>query len=503
MSQPPAPAGPRARALDDDLRRIVGVASLGILLALLDATIVNVGLHDISAALLHKPGTLQWVVTAYLLAMAAVLPATAWLARRWGPRRVFILAALTFTASSVGCGLASSPAALILWRAAAGAAGGVVVSVAGILATQASPPELRTRVMVLLNLPAVFGPIVGPIAGGVLIAAAGWRSIFFATAVLGALVVVLAARVLPPGERTAAGPLDVTGLILLSLGSTALTFSLSEIGTGGRALPARALTTLVLGLLSVAAFGAHAVRAPNPIIDIRLLANRVFRAAILLNFCIGATIFGAVILPPLYFQIVRGQDTVLTGALLLPQALGAAAAFWYSPRLVARLGAATTALGGAVIAAAGALPFAFVGAHTPYAWLLAVMAVRGFGIGMVGGPAFSVIFEAINPAKIADATVQVNVVQRIGGGAGTALFTVVLRHRLETAADSTDQAAAFAAAYWWVLATAVLTALPVLAWRSPRGGPRAPAPAPPATIPSPPPIPAEDRSQPRTALTPD
>ncbi|GII62303.1 MFS transporter [Sphaerisporangium krabiense] len=437
------------------------VTTLGGFLALLDSTIVNVALRSLSISMQAPLATIQWLVTAYLLALAAVLPASGWLAGRFGAKNIYILAVTLFTASSLACALSGTAGQLIAFRAVQGAAAGIAVPVAQMITVREAGPRLMARVMSVSGVPTILAPIIGPTIGGLLLRHAGWQWIFLINIPIGLITVGMSFRLLPRDDHEEAGRLDVLGLLVIAAGGVAVTYGLAQIGRAGQVGSSVVIWTVV-GLALVALFVIYALRAANPLADLRLFKNRVYAAASVTGLCLGAAVYGAIILMPLYFQIVRHEDAVATGLLLIPQGTGVAVALWYGARLIDRLGSGRTALIGGLISVVATIPFVFIEADTSYWYLGAAMVVRGFGVGAIAIPATAAVYRAVPPASIKDATVQLNVVQRIGGSLSTALFAVVLQTRLDAATTPAGQAGAFGVAFWWVLGIAVGATVPTL-----------------------------------------
>jgi EmrB/QacA subfamily drug resistance transporter len=444
----------------------MAVVILGAVMSFLDSTIVNVALRTLSVDL-HAPiVTIQWVVTAYLLALAAVVPATGWAAKRFGARRLFLISVALFSASSLLCGLAGSPGELIGLRALQGAAGGVMGPVGQMILVTKAGPRNMARVMSAVGVPIILAPIVGPTLGGFLIVDASWRWIFFVNVPVGLATVILGTRLLPPdgGQRAGrAGRLDAAGLTLVAAAAAGVTYGLAQMGATGHLAAPGTLIPLSAGVALFAAFAWWELRARQPLLDVRLYRNTVLRAASVTTFCYGAAIFGGMILMPLYYQIVRHDDALVTGLLLAPQGVGAAIAMWLSGRATERFGAGLTALAGSAISMLGTLPLVLIGPGTSYVAINAAICVRGFGIGMSAMPAMTAAFRVLDPAQVKDATPQLSVVQRIGGSVGTAVFAVVLQQGLSRAGEAPGaQAAAFGTAFWWVLAVTAAAALPTI-----------------------------------------
>jgi EmrB/QacA subfamily drug resistance transporter len=441
---------------------ISGVVILGMIMSILDTTIVNVALDTLGRDL-HSPiSQVQWVVTGYLLSLGAVIPVTGWAARRFGAKRVYLVSLLLFTAGSAACGLSSSLPSLVLFRVLQGVGGGMIMPVAQLIMAQVAGPRRMGRVMAVVSMPAMLAPILGPVLGGVILQSLHWSWIFFVNVPVGAVAFVLGWRMLPHTDSGEAGRLDVLGLALLPTGAAAIVFALSELGSGAGLGSSTVLVPLLGGVPLMIAFVAHALRVERPLLDVRLYANRVFTGASLTTFGLGGALFGAMILVPLYYQQVRGQSIIDTGLLNGPQGIGALVAMPIAGRLTDRFGGGRVALAGVSILCLSTIPLAFVGAHTSIALLSLVLVVRGVSIGLSFMPAMTAAFAAMRPEQLSDATPQLNVLMRLGGAIGTAILAVVLQRASVGASGPEQLAGAFDTAYWWGLGVAVLSLIPCL-----------------------------------------
>jgi EmrB/QacA subfamily drug resistance transporter len=457
-----APSGERTPGrIDAEVWAIVTVLILGSIMSVLDTTIVNIALQSLSRDLHTSLRDVQWVVSAYLLSLAAVIPLTAWAARRFGPKRLYLVSIVLFTVGSALCGLATSTGELIVFRVIQGVGGGTIVPVGQMIMVKAAGPRNLARVMSALSVPVVLAPVVGPTVGGLLLDNVGWRWIFFVNVPIGVVAVLTGLRKLPSGGREDAGPLDLVGLVLVASGLVGVTYGLAEVGSSDGGL-AHVIVPLVGGLLLVAAFVVHALRIARPLLDVRLYLNKAFTAASVSTFGLGAAFFGGMILLPLYFQTVRHESAVSTGLLLAPRGLGALAASLLSGRMTDRIGAGLTAAIGALITVLFTVPFVALGPHTPYAVIGPVMVIQGFGTVLAFTPTMTAAFRALSPGHINDASSQLNVVMRVGGSIGTAILTVILQSHLTKAGASLGgQAAAFGTAFSWVLAISAVAVLPI------------------------------------------
>ena len=438
------------------------VVVAGAIMSILDTTIVNVAIETLSVDLKSPIGSVQWVVTGYMLALAAVIPVTGWAARRLGTRRLYLISLVLFTLGSLLCGFAWSTNSLIAFRVLQGLGGGMLMPTGMIILARAAGPHRMGRILSIVGVPMVLAPVFGPVTGGLLVEHFGWRWIFFINIPVGIIAVALAWKLLPVGRAEAAGKLDVPGLVLLATGLPALTYGLAKAGSGAGFGSAQALVPIAIGLMLTAVFVFHSLRSQNPLLNVRLYANRAFAAASATTFFLGASLFGAMILLPLYFQVVRGDSVVRTGVLLIPQSLGAAFAMPIAGRLADRYGGGPIALIGVIVSAVSTLPLAFVTPGTPLWEIEASLFVRGLGIGLAMMPAMSAAYAVLRPEQIADATPQLTVVQRVGGSIGTAVLAVVLGTALTGATGPAATSAAFASAYWWAFGLSVVAVIPAL-----------------------------------------
>jgi len=441
---------------------ISGVVILGMMMSILDTTIVNVALRTLGHDL-HSPlAQVQWVITGYLLSLAAVIPVTGWAARRFGAKQVYMTSLVLFTAGSALCGLSDSTTSLVLFRILQGVGGGMIMPVAMMIMAQVAGPRRMGRVMGFVTMPVMIAPILGPVVGGLILENLHWSWIFFVNVPIGAIAFVLGWRMLPRTDSGVAGRLDVLGLAMLPIGFAAVIYGVSKLGSGAPLGSGEVILPTVAGVVLIVLFCLHALRIENPLLDIRMYANRVFAGATFINFGLGAALFGAMILVPLYYQEVRGQSVINTGLLTGPQGIGALIAMPLASRLTQRFSGGRVALAGILILCVSTLPFTFIGANTSIVAISLVLVVRGLSIGMCFMPAMTAAFSAMRPDQISDATPQINALQRTGGAIGTAILAVVLQRAGAHAHSPAELASAFDTAYWWALGIAALSLIPCL-----------------------------------------
>ncbi|MFJ2134770.1 MDR family MFS transporter [Streptomyces sp. NPDC087845] len=439
---------PPAERVDRQLLRVAFILVLGTFMATLDATIVSVGIDSLSHEFGASVAEIQWVTTAYLLAVVAAVPASGWLADRFGGRRTWLVAVGVFLLGSVLCASAWSVAGLIVFRVVQGLGGGLLPATGQALLARIAGPGHTGRVISVVAVVPLLSPVFGPLIGGSILAVAPWPWLFLVNLPIGAVAVLLARRhvpVVPPSTRRTA--FDLRGALLLSPGLAMLVFGLTEVAHG-RTLPATAGVSA--GLAMLAGFTVHGLRTRRtPLVDPRLFARPPFGAAAVALLVLGASVFGTMFLLPLYFQTGRGMSAWEAGLLLAPQGLGAAAGSVLVNRTINKVAPRTLVVTGIVLILAGTVPFTQLGHELPDAVIASALAVRGFGMAMVGAPVMNIVYSRIEPEQLPRASGVLNLLNTVGGSVGTAALAVVLQNRLS--ARGPDISGAFGDTFWWVL----------------------------------------------------
>lgn len=422
---------------------------VGALAALLDTTIVAVALDELHRDLRATVAVIQWVTTAYVLAMVAVIPLVGWSVGRLGVRRMWMIALVLFLSGSVSCGMAWSAGSLIAFRALQGLGGGMILPLTQVGMARAAGPERLGRVMGVVGLVGQLAPISGPLLGGLLIGGWGWRWIFFVNVPIVLTSFAMTWRWFPRDEQRSKQPLDLAGAVVLPTAVVALLYGLSTIGTGPDALRAGTIVGGSAGTLLLVAFVVRAARrGAASLIDLRLFTNRSFRAGAVMMFLLGVTTWGPMFLLPLYYQQLRGLSAFDAGVMLAPQSVGTGLAFLLVGRFADRMAPRPLAAAGMAIAAVGTVPFAFATAGSDTLVLAIALLVRGIGAGIGSLPVAVAVYRTLQPEAIPGATSVSNVIQRIGAATGTALMAITL------------QANGFTVALTWML---VLTTVGMVA----------------------------------------
>ncbi|MFG1909687.1 MDR family MFS transporter [Kribbella sp. NPDC048928] len=438
--------------LDRSVMTLAGVLILGAMAPLLDSTIVTIAIHTLGVELHTSVATVQWVSTAYLLALAMAVPITGWSANRFGAKRMWIIALGLFLAGSMLCGVAWNIGSLIAFRVIQGAGGGLMLPILPTILLRAVGRDRIGRLMGVVTLPVVIGPILGPVLGGLLVGHLDWRWIFYVNVPICLAAIILAIRTLQPDPAPTAAALDVTGLLLVSPAIAAIVYGLSQVGDHGFG-HAAVLIPIVLGVILLAAFVLR--RAAEPLIDLALFRTRSFAASTALMFLTGFGLYGAMLLLPLFYQQARGETVTAAGLLLVPQGIGSLIART-AGGLTDRYGPRPVVLIGIVLTTIGTIPFAI--SNLSY-WLLAIaLVIRGAGLSAVNLAVMVGAFRDLEPVQLPHASSTTRIMQQLGGAFGAATLAVVLQNQLH----QHSAAAAYAHSFGWAVAFTVIAAAPAL-----------------------------------------
>jgi DHA2 family methylenomycin A resistance protein-like MFS transporter len=393
----------------------------GYFMVILDTTVVNVALPQLSRNLDATTSQLQWVVDAYSLTFAALLLSGGMVSDRRGAKRIFIGGNAIFCVCSFACGLAPNVGLLIAARAAQGI--GAALSVPASLALiQAgySDRGARRRALGVWGAIAGIGGGGGPVFGGLLVSWLGWRSVFFVNVPLGVAGCVLAARVLTaPEPRPRRG--DARGQILVTLALALLTGGLIQSGSDGWGSPL-VLSMLAAAVVCAVAFVTVERRAPDPMLPITMFSNRPFSGGNAIGLCINLGMYGELFVMTLYLQQLRGYSPLQAGLALLPQMGVMTLGSWTSGRISARTGPRLPMLVGLGIGAIGLLALAGAGRDTPYPLLVVPFLLAGIGMSLTMPAATTAVIEGSPAERAGLAGGSINAARQAGGLIGIALM---------------------------------------------------------------------------------
>lgn len=434
------------------------VLMTGGLAVVFDSTIMSIALKTLAIDLDVPVSTIQWVTTAYLLALGVAIPVVGWAQARIGGKRLWMIALTIFLGASIACSLAWDATSLIAFRVLQGFGGGLMMPLMATLAIQQVPRGMGIgRLMATVSLPAALGPILGPTIGGVILNWLDWRWIFWVNVPFCVVGLLLAWRFVPADSPRGRPRLDWVGLILISPALVGILLGLSDVSQDGGFSRPDVWVPIVVGAALLAAFVMTQLRGRTPtLVDVGLLRRRPVASSSAVLFLSGASLYGSMLLLPLFFQIVRGADPLMAALMLIPQGLGALLSRTLAGRLTDSLSPRVVALAGFVVMGAATVPFALADASTNQWWLMAALLVRGFGMGAVMIPVMSVAFVGIAHDEVPHASILTRLAQQVGGAFGTAILAVILENATGGATSSAGLANGFDVAFWWAVGFTVV-----------------------------------------------
>jgi EmrB/QacA subfamily drug resistance transporter len=443
---------------------------VGMLMIILDSTVVNVALPAIQEDLGFSQSALAWVVNAYLIAFGGLLLLAGRLGDLVGRRRVFLTGLVVFTLASILCGLAGSQEVLVGARFLQGVGGALTSAVIlGMIVTMFPEPREQARAIGIFSFVAAAGGSIGLLAGGVLTQALDWHWIFFVNGPIGLVTLLLAVRVLDDDEGIGFGAgADLPGALLVTTALMLGVYTIVEAADRGWG----SAETLGLGLVAVAllaGFVARQARARTPLVPLRVFRSRTVSGANAVQVLMVAGLFGMFFLGALYLQRVLGYDAVETGLAFLPVPLAIGTlSLLVSPRLIVAFGARRTLLPGLTLIAAGLALFSRAPLDGEYvADVLPVMVLLGTGAGLSFPAVMTLAMSGATPQDSGVVSGLANTTQQVGGALGLAVLATLSSTRTEAAlADGAGAAAALVEGYqlaFVVAAGLVLAALAVAA----------------------------------------
>jgi EmrB/QacA subfamily drug resistance transporter len=425
--------------IDAAVLKIAGVVVIGAIMSILDITVVNVALPTFQAVFAKTPdqpiaySTVAWTVTAYTLALATVIPLTGWAADRFGTKRLYMIAVVLFTAGSALCAAATSIGMLIGFRALQGLGGGMLMPLGMTIMTRAAGPKRMGRLMAILGVPMLLGPILGPILGGWLIEHASWHWVFLINVPIGLIAVVYAGLALPKDAPTPSESLDILGVILMSPGLALFLYGVSSIPGEGTMNSPKVYLTMTGGLLLMVLFVWHAFRPAHPLLDLRLFRNRNLSTATTTMFLFGAAFFGGLLLVPTYFQQIRGESTLHAGLLVAPQGIGAMLTMPIAGALSDKVPVGRIVPFGLLVIIGGMFSLTQITSTTSYTQLIVTLFVMGLGMGATMMPMMTSAVKTLTSHEVARGSTLLNIVQQIASSVGVAVISVLLTNHIKDA----------------------------------------------------------------------
>ena len=391
----------------------------------MDSTVLATSLPAIALDLGIDPIILKLAFTSYLLSLAVFIPISGWMAERFGARHVFRAAIAVFTLASMACAFTTTLPGFIAARFLQGMGGAMMVPVGRFVLVRAIPKSELVQALSYLTLPALVGPVIGPLIGGFLTTYLHWRWIFFINLPMGLLGIILATRYVPDVKGDQSTPLDGRGFVLSGLGLSSLVFGLTILGR--ELLPLAAAPGLILfGIICLAFYVVHARQVPHPILKLKLLSLPTFRTSVLGGFFFRAGIGSNPFLLPLMLQIGFGLSAFQSGSLTFASSAGALIMKFTAPRILKRFGFRQILIVNGLISAAFFGAIALFSETTSHILILAVLLAGGFFRSLQFTCLNAIAYADVEQGDLSRASSFASVVQQISGSIGVAFAAIII-----------------------------------------------------------------------------
>lgn len=412
---------------------------IGLFMVVLDGTAVNVALPGLVQEFGDPLSVVQWTVTGYALAQAAVIPLAGWLSDRFGAKRVFLISVGLFTIGSALCALADSSAQLIIYRIIQGLGGGMVMPIAMAFTYRLAPPNKVGAVMGMMGIPILLAPALGPVLAGWLVDYASWKWIFLINVPVGIIGIGIGIRTLPHIERQSVAALDKLGLLLGPLAFAALSYGVSE---GANSWTSeKTITGISVGLVALVLFAVAELRRKDPLLELRVFASFDFTKAIVIQWITQIALFGTMFLVPLFLQQAKAYSAFDTGLIMLPEAIAAAIFMPIGGALSDKIGARPLVVTGMLMTIVSAYLFSGVSAEDGVGVLMTPLALLGAGMGLFMMPLNTYLIQAAPQNLVGRVTSLSNALSQVMMSFAVAGLTTILSSRIKeyVASGETDQ----------------------------------------------------------------
>jgi EmrB/QacA subfamily drug resistance transporter len=404
------------------------VVIVGSFMTMLDSTVVNVALPKIITVFQATINTTQLVLTAYMLALAIIMPATGYLSDTFGTKRLFLISMAFFTIGSMLCGMAWNVPSLVLFRILQGLGGGMMSPLGMTILFKVVPPERRGTIMGIFGLPLMVAPVLGPTVGGYIVEYISWRWIFTINLPIGILGLLLGYTILRETERIPNLKFDLAGFVFSGSAFALLLYGLTYGPTDGWKT-AKIVLCLAGGSVLLLMWIVLELTTEQPLLDLRIFHNGTYALATGVSFVLTVGTFSSIFLLPLFLQNLRGLGAMQSGLLTFPQSIGAALMMPLSGRLFDRIGPRPLIVGGLLVMFGATWQLAGLSLETPDSTLRIILIIRGMGLGLAMMPSMTVAMNTLVGREVARGSSLTNVLRQVFSAFGTAIFSTLLSSR--------------------------------------------------------------------------
>jgi DHA2 family multidrug resistance protein len=424
-----APAAGRRRAskAEPPVILITLTTMLGLIMAIVDTSIVNVALTNMAGTLGASIDEIGWVATGYILATVIIMPLNGWLTARFGRRNYYAACIVIFTLSSFLCGTATNVWQLVFYRVLQGLGGGALQPTAQAILFESYPPDKRNNAMAIFGLGAMVGPAIGPVLGGVIIDNFSWPLIFFINLPIGVIAYVMTLRYIKDPTYIARDEsrIDWFGLSIMTAGLGALQYVL-ERGQHDDWFSSSTIEIMsLIAFAGIVGFVIRELRVPHPLVDLSVFRSRGFTAGNIIGIVSGFGLYGLNLVIPLFLQNVLGFNATTTGLALLPGALATAVSMPIAGRMAKFLDARASIAAGLAMFGVGSWMLGYLNANAGIGDIFWPRILQGFALGFLFVPLTTATLADVPRARMSNATGLYTLIRQLGGGFGIAILTLV------------------------------------------------------------------------------
>lgn len=405
--------------------RILFVLLFGMFVAILNQTSLNTALPVIMNDLHIKPTTVQWLTTGFMLVNGILIPISAFLIGRFGFRKLFLTAMISFTIGSVVCAMSNSFDWLMTGRVIQAIGAGILMPLGMNVFMTVFPPEKRGAAMGTMGIAMILGPAIGPTLSGWIVQNYEWNLMFDLMVVIGIVDVIMAFFWFRLPSKIEKGAIDFIGILFSSIGFGSLLYGFSEAGSKGWDSKV-VLLGLAIGVVFIGLFAWRQATAKNPLLDLKVLRYKAFTFTVIINGLITMSLFGAMLLLPIFLQQIRGFTPLQSGLLLLPGALVMGIMGPLAGKFFDRFGIKILAVVGLAITTFATWEFTNLSEETTYRTILGLYTIRSFGMSMLMMPIMTAGMNALPQYLISHGTALSNTIRQVAGSIGTALLVTIM-----------------------------------------------------------------------------
>lgn len=451
--------------LPKELIKIALVLVLGAIAPMLDSTMVNIALNDFSKDFHTSLDTIQWVITGYVLATGIAVPFSGWLINRFDGKNIYFISQLLFLISSILSGISWNIESLITFRLIQGFSAGLIIPLLTTLLIQNAGQGNMGKLMSIVGVPIILGPILGPVVGGFLVEYLSWRWIFFVNIPIGIIALYLIHKKLPNfAAANKQVKLDWFGILLLGTLSASFIYGITKAASSSSFNNLKTIEFMAIGILLTIIYVIYAMKYSKKVImPLNLFRHKNFTASICALFLAGIGTNGPMLLLPLFFQNIRKDTIILAGLSLIPQGLGMLLVRPLIGKMIDTIGAKIVVIFSIVITFIGTMPFLYFSQSTSY-WIIGiVLFIRGIGIGGITIPIMTDSYTGLSRSQIPQASIATRIIQNVGGAFGSAILATVVANKMHHVVPSlSNLTSAYQAGFFIALISTTIMFIPAL-----------------------------------------